>query len=86
LDDCSTWLTKLNGSRFRGPFSILLVERHALYLLYLDESGHPQDPETKFFVLAGFAAFERSTHWLESKINPIAAPFSFHETSAIELR
>jgi len=84
LDDCSTWLTKLNGSRLRGPFSILLVEQHALYLLYLDESGHPQDPETKFFVLAGFAVFERSTHWLESKINPIAARFCPHKPSAIE--
>lgn len=55
-----------------------------MHLLYLDESGHPQDPGTQFFVLAGFAVFERSTHWLESRINPIAARFRPQEPSAIE--
>ncbi|MFV5214080.1 DUF3800 domain-containing protein [Azonexus caeni] len=62
--------------RLRGGF--------ALHLLYLDESGHTHDPSTAFFVLAGFAVFERSTHWLESRINPIAARFSPHDPSAIE--
>lgn len=46
-----------------------------MHLLYLDESGHPHDPSTQFFVLAGFAVFERQTHWLESTITPIAARF-----------
>jgi len=55
-----------------------------VHLLYLDESGHPHDPGTQFFVLARFAVFERSTHWLESRINPIAARFSPQEPSAIE--
>lgn len=55
-----------------------------MHLLYLDESGHPHDPSTQFFVLAGYAVFERSTHWLESRINPIAARFSPQEPSAIE--
>lgn len=55
-----------------------------MHLLYLDESGHPQDPSTQFFVLAGFAVFERSTHWLESKINPIAARFRPRDPSTIE--
>lgn len=55
-----------------------------MHLLYLDESGHPHDPSTQFFVLAGVAVFERSTHWVESRINPIAARFSPHDPSAIE--
>ena len=55
-----------------------------MHLLYLDESGHPHDPSTQFFVLAGFAVFERSTHWVESRINPIAERFSPQEPSAIE--
>ncbi len=55
-----------------------------MHLLYLDESGHPHDPGTQFFVLAGFAVFERSTHWVESRINPIAQRFSSHDPSAIE--
>lgn len=56
----------------------------ALYLLYLDESGHSHDPSTDFFVLAGFAIFERQTHWLESNINPIAARFNAADPSSIE--
>lgn len=55
-----------------------------MHLLYLDESGHPNDPNTEFFVLAGFAVFERSTHWVESRINPIAARFNPADPSAIE--
>lgn len=55
-----------------------------MHLLYLDESGHPNDPGTEFFVMAGFAVFERSTHWLESKINPIAARFRPQNPFAIE--
>lgn len=55
-----------------------------MHLLYLDESGHPNDPSTQFFVLAGFAVFERSTHWLESRINPIASRFRPQDPSAIE--
>jgi hypothetical protein len=55
-----------------------------MYLLYLDESGHPQDPNTDFFVLAGFAVFERTTHWVESHMNPIAERFNKLDPSAIE--
>lgn len=55
-----------------------------MHLLYLDESGHPSDPGTQFFVLAGFAVFERSTHWLESSINPIAARFRPEDPTSIE--
>jgi Protein of unknown function (DUF3800) len=55
-----------------------------VYLLYLDESGHPQDPSTKFFVLAGFSVFERQTHWVEAQINPVAARFSATNPRNIE--
>lgn len=81
MDDCSTWLTNFDGSRYRDPF--LFVE-DPLHLLYLDEYGHSHDPNTDFFVLAGFAIFERSTHWLEASINPIAARFNPIDPSAIE--
>ncbi|WP_084152419.1 DUF3800 domain-containing protein [Burkholderia sp. A1] len=43
-----------------------------MHLLYLDESGHPCDPSSDFFVLAGFSIFERQTYWLESQLNRIA--------------
>lgn len=46
-----------------------------MYLAYLDESGSPDDPNSEFFVLGGIMLFERQTHWLESRINPIAARF-----------
>ncbi|WGS55162.1 DUF3800 domain-containing protein (plasmid) [Paraburkholderia sp. D15] len=55
-----------------------------MYLLYLDESGHAQDPATKFFVLAGFCVFERQTHWLETHMDPIAARFSATNPKEIE--
>lgn len=55
-----------------------------MHLLYLDESGHSHDPSTDFFVLAGFSVFERSTHWLESAITPIAARFNATNPGAIE--
>lgn len=55
-----------------------------MHLLYLDESGHPQDPSTNFFVLAGFAVFERTTHWVESHMTPIAERFNKHDPSTVE--
>lgn len=55
-----------------------------MHLLYLDESGHSHDPSTEFFVLAGFSVFERSTHWLETAITPIAGRFNPTDPDAIE--
>ncbi len=55
-----------------------------MHLLYLDESGHSHDPSTDFFVLAGFSIFERSTHWLEAAIDPIAARFDPLNPETIE--
>ena len=55
-----------------------------MYLLYLDESGHSHDPNTDFFILAGFCIFERQTHWVESSISPIAARFNTTNPGMIE--
>lgn len=73
-------LPKFTG-RKSGPFCF---QGPDLHLLYLDESGDPYDPNTDFFVLAGIAVFERTTHWLESRIDPIAAKFNAQDPSAIE--
>lgn len=56
-----------------------------MHLLYVDESGSVPDPKQKFFVLAGVAVFERKTHWIEQRLNDIAAGFSPDDPHAIEL-
>lgn len=56
-----------------------------MHLLYIDESGSVADPAQQFFVLAGVAAFERSTHWIEQKLNEIASRFAPADPHAIEL-
>lgn len=56
-----------------------------MHLLYLDESGHADDPRTKFFVLAGFSVFERTAHWLDSRLTPIAQRFDAAQPENIEL-
>lgn len=55
-----------------------------MHLLYLDESGHADDPQQKFFVVAGFSVFERSSHWLDSKIAPIAQRFDPAHPETVE--
>ena len=47
-----------------------------MHLLYVDESGATNDPNQKFFVLAGVAVHERQTHWIEQKMNTIAGRFT----------
>ena len=56
-----------------------------MHLLYLDESGHADDPRTRFFVLAGFSVFERTGHWLDSHLTPIAQRFDAVNPENIEL-
>lgn len=56
-----------------------------MHLLYLDESGSIADPNQKYFVLAGVSVFERTTHWVEQKLNAIAEPFAPHAPHTIEL-
>ena len=42
-----------------------------MYLLYLDESGNENDPNDRYFVLAGMALFERQTFFLTRDIEAI---------------
>lgn len=56
-----------------------------MYLLYIDESGSISDQTQPFFVLSGIAVFERKTHWIEQRMNEIAARFSSDEPYQYEL-
>ena len=56
-----------------------------MHLLYADESGSVGNPDDTHFVLAGFAVFERDTHWIERDLEAIAARFAPDESHTIEL-
>ncbi len=56
-----------------------------MHLLYLDESGHLDDPNQRYFVLAGVSVFERCGHWIEQDLNNIARRFSAHDPHSVEL-
>ena len=56
-----------------------------MYLLYLDESGNPDEPADKHFVLGGVAVFERTTFFLSQDVDKIQEkhfpglpPIEFH--------
>jgi hypothetical protein len=56
-----------------------------MYLLYLDESGNPDEPADKHFVIGGVAVFERQTFFLTHEVDAIQAkhfpghpPIEFH--------
>lgn len=56
-----------------------------MHLLYLDESGNPDDAADRHFVLAGVSAFEKNTHYLSTAADGIQAkhfpgspPIDFH--------
>lgn len=56
-----------------------------MYLLYIDESGNENDPNDRYFVLAGIALFERQTYFLTEAIEriqethfPRSQPVHFH--------
>lgn len=58
-----------------------------MYLLYLDESGNENDPNDRYFVLAGLALFERQTYFLaqafeqvQERYFPNHQPIPFHAT------
>jgi hypothetical protein len=44
-----------------------------MYLLYVDESGNPDDQETRYFVFGGVAVFEREVYWISDEVNRLAA-------------
>jgi hypothetical protein len=81
LSDCLTQLTDFNGL----PCAAHIISGGAAYLLYLDDSGSVNDPNSKFLVFAGISVFERQTHWLESHVNNIAARFNPAHPEAVEL-
>ncbi len=56
-----------------------------MHLLYVDESGHASDATQKYFILAGISIFERKTHWIEQKLNDIAAHFEPNNPHTLEL-
>lgn len=56
-----------------------------MYLLYLDESGNPDEPADRYFVVAGAAIFERQTFFRAAELDAIKAryfpqkqPIEFH--------
>lgn len=55
-----------------------------MYLLYVDESGSVDDPQSDYFVLSGVCVFERQTHWAEQELNTIATRFNEADPSTIE--
>lgn len=56
-----------------------------MYLLYVDESGSPADPNLSYFVLAGFCIFERQGFWISQKLDEIAARFDAADPASVEL-
>lgn len=56
-----------------------------MYLLYLDDSGSVDDPNSDYFVLAGICIFERQTHWLDQHLTKIAARFDAQNPEHVEL-
>jgi hypothetical protein len=57
----------------------------AMHILYADESGSIDDPNQRFFVLAGVAVFERRTHWIDGHLLDIAKRFDPVDPQRIEL-
>jgi hypothetical protein len=56
-----------------------------MYLLYLDESGNPDEPADAHFVIGGIAVFERQTFFLSQEVDrlqekhfPGRPPIEFH--------
>ena len=56
-----------------------------MHILYVDESGHPDDPSQKHFVLGGVSVFERQTYWIDKKLNDIVARFNPEKPWDVEL-
>lgn len=56
-----------------------------MHLLYVDESGSATDASQRYFVLAGVAVFERTTHWIELALDEIAAKIDPATPQDVEL-
>lgn len=60
--------------RSSGFFPALFISIYLgqqVYLLYVDESGDPLNPQDENFVLAGIAVFERQTYWLSQQLDAL---------------
>lgn len=62
--------------------------KHAVYLLYVDESGNENDAADKHFILAGVAVFERQAFYLSRSVDEIqnrhfpgVPPIEFHASA-----
>lgn len=42
-----------------------------MYLLYLDESGVPENSSEEYFVMGGLAVFERQCYWLSQQLDDL---------------
>lgn len=56
-----------------------------MHLLYVDDSGHPEDPNQDWFVLAGVSLFERQGYWLAEELEKIAGRFNPADSLSVEL-
>ena len=80
LSDC---LTRFSATSKKAAKAAVLFK--LMHLLYADESGTISDPTQGHFVLARVAVFERTTHWIEARLNKIAARFSPDNPYLLEL-
>jgi len=88
--ESQVWFVKALGGFTRLIFlpSIRPLSVRLMYLLYLDESGDPENvPGDEYFVLGGIAVFERQAHWLSQQVDSIettclpigtSSPVEFH--------
>ena len=55
-----------------------------MYLLYVDESGDPNNPNEKHFVMGGVAVFERQIYYLSQSLDDVQRHFFPDSTEYIE--
>ncbi len=55
-----------------------------MYLLYLDDSGSPANPQEDYFVLGGVCVPERSVRWLSHQIHRIAEQLPTSNPDTVE--
>ena len=55
-----------------------------MHLLYLDDSGSPNNRDERYFILAGIAIFERQAYWLQKSLDDLAASLGYAEPDRVE--
>jgi hypothetical protein len=55
-----------------------------MYLLYLDDSGSPENKSEDYFVLGGVCVPERSINWLTTRLDDFAKEINSEDPSQIE--